>query len=139
MPLATCLRCNKMFNKVQSSVCLSCQPDEDADHERVREVLDEEMDLKPDELAEKAGVDIAVVRRMVQDGLVVQVSALEPPVCGKCGAPAISHSKKLCQGCLDKLNAEVSKAQANIKLSQRKPPQVGGFLNAREAFERKRK
>ncbi|MCF6286621.1 MAG: hypothetical protein L3K26_15715, partial [Candidatus Hydrogenedentes bacterium] len=78
--------------------------------------------------------------RMVDDGLVAQLSLGDASAaCGQCGAPAISLSKKLCQACLDKLNAQVSKAQSQIKLSQKKATQIGEYGTARKAFEDKRK
>ena len=139
MPLASCVRCNKMFNKVSTAVCQSCQPAEDADQDKIHAVLAENENLTPEEVANQANVELAVVHRMVREGLVTQVRAGEAAVCGKCGAPAISMSKKLCQACLDKLNAEVSKAQAKIRLEKKKPPQLGEYINARKAFEEKRK
>lgn len=139
MPLASCVRCNKMFNKIHAPVCPACMPDEDADQEKIRAVLAEHNDLKPEAVAESAGVDLAVVNRMVHDGLVAQISGLEKAVCGKCGAPAISMAKKLCEACLDKLNTEVGMAQAKIKLAQKKAPEIGGYINVRKAFEDKRK
>lgn len=139
MPLATCVRCNKMFNKVQFPVCQSCQPAESEDQEKIFLVLEQDEHLTPEEVSEKAGVELSVVLRMVDEGFVSQIRGDEKVVCGKCGAPAISMSKKLCQACLDKLNAEVSKAQAKIRLDKKKPPQVGEFINARKAFELKRK
>ena len=139
MPLASCVRCNKMFTKVKSPVCKNCQDDEDSDYERIRMIIEKDENLNVEQVAEEAEVDISVVRRMVDTGLVKQVTLGEKVVCGKCGAPAISMSKKLCQACLDKLNAQVAKAQAQIKLGQRPEVQVGEYINARKAFEDKRK
>jgi len=139
MPLASCVRCNKMFTKVESPVCKNCQDDEDADFERIRLVIEKDESLNVEQVAEEAEVDISVVRRMVDTGLVKQVTLGEKIVCGKCGAPAISMSKKLCQACLDKLNAQVAKAQAQIKLGQRPEVQVGEYMPARKLFDKKRK
>lgn len=141
MPLATCARCNQMFNKVQSPVCGTCQDAEDADFEKIRKVIEQNENLNVEEVAEAADVEIPVVRRMVDEGLVKQVATLDGDGtrCGQCGAPAISTSKKLCQVCLDKLNTQMTKAQAQIKLGQRREVEVGEFANARKTFEEKRK
>jgi len=129
-----------MFTKVKSPVCPGCQDAEDVDQEKVREVLAKDDKLNTEEVARLADVDIAVVRRMVDDGLVVQSTGGERPVCGRCGSPAISMAKKLCQGCLEKLNQEVSRAQASVHLDRRKAPQIGEYnMSARKAFEEKRK
>ncbi len=141
MPLATCLRCKQMFNKVQSAVCTACQDAEDAEFEKIRQVIEKNENLNVEEVAEAAEVDIPVVRRMVEGGLVKQVAAMDGEVtrCGQCGAPAISTSKKLCQVCLDKLNTQMTKAQAQIKLGQRREVEIGDYANARRTFEGKRK
>lgn len=138
MPLATCVRCNRMFNKVKDSVCPGCMPAEEKDREKIHLVLAEHNELKPEEVADLADVDLSVVARMVAEGYVSQLGALERPLCGKCGAPAISMSKKLCQPCLDRLNTEASRAQAKIKLGRRKEPVIN-TINARTTFEEKRK
>ncbi len=141
MPLAKCARCKKLFSKVESPVCGECQDAEAADHEKVRAVMDEFPTLNAEQLSGQSGVDLECVLRMVDEGRLTNVSTLESVTCGRCGAPAISFSKKLCQHCLDRLNAEVAKAQATIRLPERRQPQVGESLssNARESFENKRR
>lgn len=140
MPLASCARCGKMFNKKTSPVCSSCQKAEDEDIEKVRKVAQESPNLSAEELAEKAEVDIGVVLRMIDMGLLVNILESSKEVkCGMCGAPAISITKRLCQACLEKLNAEVLKAQSQIKLEARKPPKIGESFSVHEELERKRK
>ncbi|MCX8063982.1 MAG: hypothetical protein N3G21_02280 [Candidatus Hydrogenedentes bacterium] len=140
MPLASCARCGKMFSKKSSPVCSSCQKAEDEDIEKVRKVAQEIPNLSAEELAEKANVDISVVLRMIDMGLLVNILESSKEVrCGMCGAPAISITKKLCQACLEKLNVEVLKAQSQIKLEAKKPPKIGESLNVHEELERKRK
>lgn len=140
MPLASCGRCGKMFNKVNTNVCPGCVEAEEADFEKIREVISRNETLNVEQVADEAGVDITVVRRVIGEGRVAQVSMGEVPKCGKCGAPAISITKKLCQACLERLNAEVSKAQSQIKLAKKKETQLGAYdNNARKTFEAKRK
>jgi ribosomal protein L37E len=128
-----------MFTKVQAPVCKNCVEDEEADFEKIREIIEKDESLNVEQVAEEADVDIAVVRRMVDTGRVKQVTLGERVKCGQCGAPAISMSKKLCQACLDKLNAQVSRAQSQIKLGARPDVQVGQYMPARQVFEDKRK
>jgi len=139
MPLAACSRCNKMFNKTESPVCPACQPAEDADFEKVREAVDRDSNLNAEQVADETNVDIAVVQRMIKDGVIENALLGEPVVCGMCGAPAISMSKKLCQDCLDKLNAEMIAATRGIKLEAKKEVRVGEYMNAREEFDKKRR
>ena len=139
MPLATCPRCKKIFEKTRTIVCVKCQEAENADYDKIRAVLERDPSLNAEETAEEAGVTVQCVTRMLQEGLIANVSLSESVKCGRCGAPAISLNKKLCQACLEKLNAEVASAQSKIKLAQKKRVQVGEYQLARKAFEEKRR
>lgn len=140
MPLAKCPRCQKMFNKQHTLVCPSCKPAEDADTDLVRSAVEDNPNMNAEQVSELTGVDIQVVMRLVEVGAIASLSALEDAkiVCGRCGAPAISASKRLCQACLEKLNAEVAVQQRRIKLDGRKEVQVGTYhANVREALDKK--
>lgn len=138
MALASCPRCKKMFDKMGTKVCPKCQPAESEDYDKIRAVLDKFPNLNAEETAVEADVSVPCVMRMLEQGLISSVSLnTEPVICGKCGAPAISVSKKLCQACLEKLNAQVAQAQSKIKLSEKKDVQVGEYIHARKAFEDK--
>ena len=121
MALASCPRCKQIFTKVRSAVCLKCQPDEEADFEKVRSCLEKTPNQTADAVAEATGVSRDCVMRLVEDGRIQNMTMADPIKCGRCGAPAISLDKKLCQACLDRLNLEVIQAQSKIKL----PPKKG--------------
>lgn len=140
MALARCVRCDKIMGGTPSPVCRTCQSAEDADYEKIRRVLVAHLDLSAEKVAEAADVDFAVVRRMLQSGLLAQLNAGETIRCGRCGAPAISMAKKLCPACLDKLNAEASRAQAELRLGAKKAPRLGaGGDSTRQMVDGKRR
>lgn len=139
MPLATCPRCKKMFEKSSSVVCPNCQEAENTDYDKIRTILDARPNLNAEQVSVESGVDVQVVLRMLEEGLISNVNTAEKVKCGRCGAPAISRSKRLCQACLEKLNAQVASMQSKIKLGDRKGVQVGEYLHARKAFEQKRR
>ncbi|MBI5092171.1 MAG: hypothetical protein HZB26_06950 [Candidatus Hydrogenedentes bacterium] len=120
MALASCPRCKQLFTKVRVEVCPNCQADEEADFEKIRAFLEESPNKTTDEVAKATGVSRECVMRMVEDGRIQNVAMADPVKCGRCGAPAISLNKKLCQACLDQLNMEVMKAQSKVKLPPRK-------------------
>ena len=140
MPLAACPRCKKMFNRTdRMPVCSGCMEAEEADYEKVREVISRIPGISGENAAKEAEVGIDVVQRMLKEGVVATVNPLEKILCGRCGEqPAISAAKKLCQVCLDKLNAEVAMAQREIKIGEKKQAQVGEYLSARRTFDEKR-
>ena len=120
MALASCARCKQIFTKIRSDVCPKCQPEEEADYEKVRAYLESSPNQTADEVASGCGVTRECVMRLVQDGRIQNMAMADPVKCGRCGAPAISLDKKLCQACLDRLNMEVIRAQSQIKLPPKK-------------------
>jgi len=139
MPLAKCVRCEKLFDKKDKSVCPACQPDEETDYELVRECLAENPDFSAEAVAEATGVSVNCVSRMIDEGLIVNTAALGEIKCGRCGAPAISASKKLCHGCLEKMNQNVAKQRTQLELARKKSVQIGEYAGVRETIEAKRK
>mgnify|MGYP005840636935 CR=1 FL=1 len=132
MPLASCERCGKLFSKTSLPICPKCEPAEESDYEKVREAIEKAPDRTAEQLAEDTGVDLACVLRLVETGRVRVMGASDQVRCGRCGAPAISFSKRLCQACLDKLNQELADEQAKIRLPKRKDVQIGGYPSISE-------
>lgn len=140
MPLAKCVRCNNLFDKTQNAVCPQCIPEEEEDFEKIRECLIDHADLGPEAVAELSGVDLPVVLRMLEQGLVTSTASLESVVCGRCGAPAISPTKKLCHSCLEKLNQKIAQQRKEIEVTAKKTVEVGAYSSSvRQAIEQKRR
>ena len=84
--------------------------------------------------------DKQLVTRMLDQGLVTNTSLLgDSATCGRCGAPAISASKKLCHSCLEELNKKLVSQKKKITLSQTKEVEVGGASSVRQMIEEKRR
>ena len=140
MPLAKCVRCENLFDKASNPVCPPCMPDEESDFEKVRECLDGNPELSAEAVAELADVTLKVVMRMVDQGVVTNVSAIAgKPKCGRCGAEAISASKKLCHTCLEKLNQNVLKQKQQISMGKQKEVEVGEASSVRQILQEKRR
>lgn len=140
MPLAKCVRCEDLFDKGDNSVCPACRPDEDCDFEKVRACLEGHPEISAEAVAELAEVPLKVVMRMVDQGAVTNVSALEgTPKCGRCGADAISASKKLCNACLEKLNRNVLEQKRQISITQKREVEVGAASTVRQMLQDKRR
>lgn len=131
MPLAECPRCGKLYSKVShQGVCPRCTPGEDADFDKLRDTLQNDPNLTADQLADATGIDIGVVRRCIESGRIQNVDSAGRVRCGRCGAPAISLSKKLCEACLNRLSQELAREQAKIQLPNRKDAARGGSGSA---------
>jgi ribosomal protein L37E len=132
MALASCQRCKKLYEKLRSPICPNCEVLEEDDYEKIRQALVDHPNSSAEQLAEVSGVMIECVLRLLAQGRIQTTAANKGAKCGRCGAPAISVSKKLCEGCLQKLNAELAQQQGKIKLPKKKSIEVGTALNTFE-------
>ena len=139
MALANCPRCKRLFNKVKLAICPACEPEEEADYEKVRRALQEEPNQSTDRLVEVTGVTRDCIVRMLEEGRIANVAMEDAVKCGRCGAPAISMSKRLCQKCLNELSVELAAEQSKIQLPPRKTLSVDNSRTVREVVDEKRK
>ena len=140
MPIAKCPRCEKLFDKGEFLVCTSCRPAEEEDYQTIRESLDNTPDMNPEQVSEVTGVMVECVLRMIDSGMITSAATLQSKEtrCGRCGAPAISATKRLCQSCLEKLNREVAQTQKSIRIAAKKDVVIGS-TNVRAHLEGKRR
>jgi predicted amidophosphoribosyltransferase len=122
MPLASCPRCAKMYQKIESqTVCPDCTEAENKDQDAILDFVASNPGCKPAEVAAATGVPMSSVLRAIDMHRITEMDkATEGVKCGRCGAPAISLAKKLCEKCLAKLNDELAREKASIKLPPKK-------------------
>lgn len=134
MALTKCARCKKIYVKIASPVCQQCQPDEDADFSKIHNAIRKQSGLNAEAIAENAGVELECVLRMLNAGRLRVKDLGEKPTCGRCGAPAISMAKRLCESCLVELDRECADAMRELQkeiprgVRGRKGAQAGGVL-----------
>lgn len=132
-----------MYNKAPQAtipVCPACQEDEQTDFDLVRDTLNDHPEMNSEQISEISGVAVDCILRMVDTGSLSSINFEHSIKCGRCGAPAIGASKKLCQSCLDKLDKEVSKSRNSIELRKKKDAQVGEYsANMRAMLDAKRR
>jgi uncharacterized C2H2 Zn-finger protein len=133
MPLSTCPRCEKLFNKQSGNVCPSCLPLEDDDYEKVRAGLSRHPEASAEALADLVEVDFKCIARFLEAGRLETSDVNKAVRCGRCGAPGISISKRLCEACLQKLNAELANQRSQIQLPQKKKLEIGNTGKTSEA------
>lgn len=101
------------------AVCPECYQEETEDFDRVRDVLEANPAMKAAEVAEASGVSLECILRFLREGRVAHAGTLEGVECGRCGAPAISMSKRLCEKCLVVMDKEIAKAISNQREIQK--------------------
>lgn len=135
MALDKCKRCGRLFNRVQTPICITCTPNEEADYDRIRGVLSEQPGLSVAQLAAAAKVEKACVLRMIDAGRLENAAVTDSVPCGRCGAPAISVAKRLCEKCLTALDRECAE---NMRELREKMLGTTPSLTVHEVVEAKR-
>ena len=110
-----CARCSKVYFRVASPVCSECQPEEEEDFRKIRDVLARLPGLNVEQLAEASDIGTDCVLRLTEDERILNVVSSDPVPCGRCGAPAISHIKRLCERCLITLENECVASMRALK------------------------
>jgi transcriptional regulator with XRE-family HTH domain len=114
MALANCEGCNEIFDKVTGPLCPECIEQDEADLKTVNEALREEANLTVAQLSEKTGVSKKTILRLLKDQRIASDASLAEIKCGKCGAPAISLSIRLCKRCAAEISTTAAQACAKV-------------------------
>jgi len=117
--LGHCARCRRLYVRTTWTVCGKCVDMEASDFARIREVLEAQPHLGVEELADRAQVTAACVLRMLDEGLIASQADDDAAVCGRCGAPAISATKRLCTGCALDLDRQLALELNQAALAKR--------------------
>lgn len=114
MPLVKCPRCGKLFQKARLAVCKECAVFEEEDYSKVRDVIRNIGAATPKEAAKAAEVDVGVVLRMVEVGMISFDRPDEKVLCGRCGKPAMSRSQRLCRKCMMELDVALGAEKRKV-------------------------
>jgi hypothetical protein len=120
MSLARCQTCKKLYQKTRKTICPACEELEQGHYEAVRTYLSEHPDQVAEQVSEATGVPLETVFRFIEEGRIEAQGKGPKALCGHCGEPAINSTKRLCQSCLEKLNAKLIREQSRITLPDKK-------------------
>ena len=138
MALSKCVRCEKLFDRAQSPVCQACAPDEERDRELVRDALTRYGALNADEICQITDVDRRCVERMLDEGVIADQTTSAEFKCGRCGRPAISAAKRICQACLSKMNRTIQETKQDLARTAPVPQRRKHEVSPRATLLRKR-
>ena len=135
--LVKCPRCERIFSRTLAAVCPDCFQEEADEFDKVRDVLEGEPALNATQVADASGVSLECILRFLREGRVGHAGNLEGLECGRCGARAISVSKRLCEACLLVLDKEIAKAISETREIQKAAAEANRTVH--ETVERKRR
>ena len=136
LSLSKCTRCGRIYPKIRSVVCLKCQDAEDADYEKIRDLLFYEPNLTAEEVAAIGRVDVKCVIRMINAGMITSTLLATRVSCGRCGAPALSPRKRLCARCWHALDLAFAETLREMRAKQK---EMGSEMGVHKTLEEKRK
>lgn len=141
--IAYCARCNDLYVKIRFEVCDQCIDEEEADYQRIRDVLAENSGQSTETVALLAEVEVPTVLRMLAQGLILNDKLAHDFKCGQCGKPAISGAQRLCRTCLNRLDKKFFKeiVEAKLVLAEQRRESVHDVLmdKRKKAPRKKRK
>lgn len=110
MSLANCPRCNKAFNKLNSSpLCTSCRQRDDEDFEIVYQYLRDHPNKLVPEIAAVTGVDEKNILEFYRSGRIITGEAGYP--CERCDTPI--HRGKYCDRCAGGLKSDIDSQRSS--------------------------
>lgn len=113
-PIVKCPRCGKLYQKARLAVCKECSVFEEEDYSKVRDMMNQMGVASPEEVAKAAEVEVGVVLRMIEVGMISFDRPDEQVLCGRCGKPAISKSQRLCERCMMKLDVALGAEKRKV-------------------------
>ena len=112
MALANCDRCKGIFDRVSGRLCPACIEQNEKDFQLVNEALREGSHQTVEQLAEKTGVSEKTILQFIKDKRIASDTDLGEVKCGKCGAPAISLSTRLCERCAGEMAKSIGQVRS---------------------------
>ncbi|HBS58179.1 MAG: hypothetical protein AAGU23_03995 [Bacillota bacterium] len=107
MPLANCIKCGKLYNKILHDLCPACIAEMEQDFEKVYAFLKENGPTHIDVIHEETGVEKKLIMKFLAEGRFEGVTVSYK--CESCGASI--NKGKLCAKCTEDLNAQIQKMQ----------------------------
>ena len=119
LPIATCKRCGKLFNKVTLDICPDCVRKEEVLFDEIKLFLRTHENATIEEVVEALDVDEELVVKFLRDGRLVASKKMTYP-CAECGKPI--STGKYCPDCLKNMMNTVNSLKESIINSQKKGP-----------------
>ena len=103
MEAVNCPRCGKVFTKIKSSLCPSCEREEEQSFQIVRKYIDENENCTLSELSQETGVSSKRILGYIREGRLEISKGMRGEIhCRKCGRPITTG--QYCDTCVIKIN-----------------------------------
>ena len=129
MDVINCPRCGRLFKKIVSPVCHSCEKLDDEQFKKLRVYLDEEPLANITEVSDATGVTPKRILQYIREGrLQIPEGLMGELRCSQCDAPIIEGN--LCDSCAKNLANELSSSLSSGKgASNKSAAKKGGGMH----------
>ena len=107
--LRNCKGCGKLFMSHGGALCVDCLDKQTQDERRIIEYVRNNPQSTIVEIVEALELNENIVRRLIEEGRLIQAGLDYKYPCSKCGAPIMSG--QYCDRCAKKLRAEIMEEQ----------------------------
>ncbi|MBQ9480239.1 MAG: flagellar protein [Selenomonadaceae bacterium] len=103
--LRNCKGCGKLFMSSGGVFCPACIEKQHQDEQRIVEYVGEHPDSTILDIVKDLEISEAIVRRLIEEGRLLQAGIDYHYPCAKCGAPIVSG--QYCDSCAEQLKAAI--------------------------------
>lgn len=112
--VANCLKCKKIFNKINVPICPDCIKKEEELFDEVRLLIKDNPLIDIDKVIEDTGVTKRkLIKWIKEDKLVLELHGADALSCSKCGKP-LTHGK-ICKKCANRMQETVNIISNSMK------------------------
>ena len=104
--MVNCPRCGKLFSRVKSPICPSCEKEEEQTFQQIRQFIDDNENCTLSELSKGTGVSQKKILRYIHEGRLEISKGMRGDVrCKICSRPITKG--QYCDACLIKINQNI--------------------------------
>lgn len=108
--LRNCRGCGKLFMSSGGIFCPACVDKQHQDEQRIIDYVGEHPDCTVLDIVKALGINEAIVRRLIEEGRLLQAGIDYYYPCARCGVPIAAG--QYCEDCAEQLKAAIIAEQA---------------------------
>lgn len=110
--LRNCKGCGRVFMSKGAKFCPACIDKQHEDEQRIIDYVSDNPNCTILDIVKALGIQEGVVRRLIEEGRLLQAGIDFFYPCERCGAPIAAG--QYCADCAEKLKAEIAEMQARL-------------------------
>lgn len=127
---SNCPRCGKLFNKISSPICVTCEAEEERIFLMVREYIEKNKNATVSEVVQATGVSLKKIQRYLKEGRIEATDGMEGALrCSSCGASI--PSGRMCKSCIEEVEQNAQDMKKNLTAKNDETAKKGPRMHTR--------